>query len=143
MHSIQQILDEKGHDVFALPSSATVFQAVELMSSKGVGALFVIDDEKLVGVISERDYARKIILKGRASRETAISEIMTAEVLTVDPHRTVDECLALMTRSRIRHLPVVENDRVVGVLSIGDLVKVKIDDQAQQIQSLESYIAGN
>lgn len=143
MHSIHQVLEEKGYDIYAVPPSTSVYRAIEFMSAKGVGALLVMDGEHLVGIISERDYARKVILQGRSSRETNVAEIMTADVVTVDPHRSVDECLALITHRRIRHLPVIDGGRVIGVLSIGDLVRAKIADQESQIRNLENYISGN
>ena len=143
MHTIQQILDEKGRDVWSIAPSASVFEAIELMADKGVGALLVLEGAKLAGVISERDYARKVILKGRSSRETKVEDIMTAKVITTDGHQTVDDCLGVMSERHIRHLPVVEGGKVTGMLSIGDLVKAKIEDQAKQIESLESYISGN
>ncbi|MEM9302802.1 MAG: CBS domain-containing protein [Pseudomonadota bacterium] len=143
MHTIQQILDEKGRDVFAIAPGASVYDAIDMMADKGVGALMVMDGDTMVGVISERDYARKVILQGRSSKETKVEEIMTAEVITTDGHETVDQCLGVMTTHHIRHLPIVDEGKVIGMLSIGDLVKAKIEDQAAQIESLESYIAGN
>lgn len=142
MHTISQLLDEKGRDVWSVAPQTQVFDAIRLMADKGIGALLVMDEERLVGVISERDYARKVILEGRSSRSTPVSEIMTTTVVAVDLHKSVDDCLSIMSRKRIRHLPVVENGRVEGVLSIGDLVKVKLADQEHQIESLEQYIAG-
>jgi len=142
MHTITQLLDEKGTEVFSVRSQAEVYSAIEQMAEKGIGALLVIDEGKLVGIISERDYARKVILQGKSSRETPVADIMTADVVTVDTHRTVDECLAMMTGHRIRHLPVVEDGDVRGMLSIGDLVRVKIADQAEEIRNLEQYISG-
>ena len=143
MHSIHQILDSKGHDVFGVHPQAQVIEAIQMMADRGVGALVVLDDDKnLAGVVSERDYARKVILKGKSSRSTPVGEIMTSDVVTVTEDSTVDECLALMTQYQIRHLPVVEGKKVVGVLAIGDLVRAKIDDQEHQIESMEQYIAG-
>ncbi len=142
MTLVSQVLKRKGNDVWSVRPDDTVFEAVRMMAEKGVGALVVMEDDRLVGIISERDYARKIILEGKASRDTPVSEIMTRKVLCVSPDRTVDECLALMSDKRARHLPVVEDKRVVGVLSIGDMVKVKIDEQQLQIDQLKQYISG-
>lgn len=142
MTLVSQVLKRKGNDVWSVRPDDTVFEAVRMMAEKGVGALVVMEDDRLVGIISERDYARKIILEGKASRDTPVSEIMTRKVLCVSPDRTVDECLALMSDKRARHLPVVEDKHVVGVLSIGDMVKVKIDEQQLQIDQLKQYISG-
>ncbi|MDJ0655034.1 MAG: CBS domain-containing protein [Xanthomonadales bacterium] len=142
METINQLLDEKGHEVFAVSPESPVYDAIEMMADKGVGALLVMEGDNLAGVVSERDYARKVILKGKSSRSTQVRDIMTAEVVSVSPHDTVDQCLAVMTQNKIRHLPVLEDGGVVGVLSIGDLVKSVIDDQKHQIQSLEQYISG-
>lgn len=142
MHTISQLLEEKGSEVFSIESSEPVFAAIELMANKGIGALLVIDEARLTGILSERDYARKVILKGKSSRTTPVSEVMTSDVIKVTSHDSVDSCLAVMTEHRIRHLPVVDEGKINGVLSIGDLVRVKIQDQELQIKSLEQYIAG-
>ena len=120
----------------------TVLDSLKLMSEKGVGAMLVMDGDKLVGIVTERDYARKVILEGKSSKDTTVSEIMSGKVLCVTPDRTVDECMALMTDKRARHLPVVDHKRVVGVVSIGDLVKAVISEQRVLIDQLQHYISG-
>ena len=142
MTTIARLLESKGHDIWSIPPDASVYQAIELMAEKGVGALPVVEGEKLVGIVSERDYARKVILKGKTSRETPVRDIMTDQVFYVRPEQTVDECMALMTAKRIRHLPVLVDDRLVGIVSIGDLVKSVISEKDVLIQQLESYITG-
>lgn len=142
MHSIRQILDEKGSEIWSVGPDDTVFDAIRQMAERGIGALLVLDGNRLTGVLSERDYARKVILEGRKSRETQVREIMTPKVVTIGPTDTAESGLALMTRHRIRHLPVVENNRIIGVISIGDLVNAVIDDQQHLIEQLEHYIAG-
>ena len=142
MATVAQLLQAKGSDVWSIPPDASVYEAIELMAEKGVGALLVVEGAKLVGIISERDYARKVILQGKASRDTPVRAIMTGRVHYVGPEQTVEECMALMTARRIRHLPVLAENRLAGVVSIGDLVKAVISDQEIRIQQLESYIAG-
>lgn len=140
MHTVSQLLQMKGTEIHTIGSDATVFDALKLMAEKDVGALVVVDDGRLAGIISERDYARKVILLGKSSHDMAVREIMTAKVITVHPGQTVEECMALMTGKRVRHLPVTEGGRLIGVLSIGDLVKDVITEQEQTIKQLESYI---
>lgn len=142
MHTVRQILKEKGSDIWSVEPGDTVFDAIQQMARKGIGALLVLEDGKLCGVFSERDYARKVILEGRSSRETQVGEICTRDVVTLSPRATADEGLALMTKKRIRHLPVVEDGELLGVVSIGDLVNAVIGDQQQLIEQLERYVSG-
>ena len=138
--TVATILEGKGGEVLRIGPDATVFEALELMAEKGVGALVVTDGDHLAGILSERDYARKVILLDRGSRETKVAEIMTREVITVEPARTVTECMELMTERRFRHLPVVADGELIGVISIGDVVKAVISEQRQLIRELEQYI---
>ena len=143
MTTATQILRSKADKaVYSTTPSSTVFDAVKLMAEKNVGALVVIEGDAVVGVITERDYARKIVLMARSSKETAVREIMTAPVMYVQPDRTSEECMALMTEYRVRHLPVLDRGKMIGVVSIGDLVKDVISEQKFIIQQLEQYIAG-
>lgn len=138
--TVRQMLRDKP-DVFALPPGATVFDALELMARHNIGAVLIMDGQQIAGILSERDYARKGILKGRVSRDTGVAEIMSSPVVTIDPAWTAAQCMALMTDKRVRHLPVVEEGRVVGVISIGDVVRAIVDEQQFTIRALEHYIA--
>lgn len=140
--TVRSILGVKGSDVWSLPPEATVFEAIAMMAEKGVGALVVVSEGKPVGVISERDYARKVILQGKSSKETLLKDIMSSPVITVTPDHTVDECMRIVTHQRVRHLPVLEGEKMVGVVSIGDLVRSIISAQAATIHQLRNYIAG-
>jgi CBS domain-containing protein len=142
MNNIEQLLAAKSADVWSIDPQATVYDGLKLMAEKEIGALLVIDDGKTVGIMSERDYARKVLLQGRSSHDTTIEEIMTRPVVTVRPERTIEECMELMTLKRIRHLPVEDDDGLRGVVSIGDLVKAIISEQQTVIEQLEHYIRG-
>jgi CBS domain-containing protein len=142
MNTVRRLLQAKGHDVWSTRPDVSVFDALQLMAEKNVGALVVIEEERVIGIFSERDYARKVVLKGKASRETPVSEIMTPNPFTVRPDQTVEECMAAMTEKHIRHLPVVDNGRLVGIISIGDVVKEVIAEQTATITHLQDYIVG-
>ena len=143
MKTVQQILAKKGNEIFSITPDSTMYDALKLMADKDVGALLVLADDKVLGIVSERDYARKIILKGKLSRETSVSEIMTAKVVSVTPTTHVDNCMELMIEKHIRHLPVEENGKLVGLISIGDVVKAVIDEEEFVIEQLTSYIKGS
>jgi len=140
--TIDAILSQKGTEIFSVSPEASVFEAIELMDSKNVGALVVMENDRLIGMISERDYTRKIVLRGKRSRETKVAEIMTSDLTVTYPHEPVGKCLHLMTENRIRHLPVLDGDKLRGVISIGDLVKFVISAQHATIAHLENYIYG-
>ena len=141
MKKVKDILETKGRDVWYIEPGALVYDAMKLMADKGIGALLVMEERRLVGIISERDYARKIILQGRSPRSTNVQEIMTSRVVYTEPEQNIEECMALMTEKRIRHLPVMEGGQVCGVISIGDLVKAIIREQKFIIEQLERYIS--
>ncbi|RPJ51929.1 MAG: CBS domain-containing protein [Chloroflexi bacterium] len=138
--TIRHILEVKGHDVWSISPGASVFDALRMMSDKDVGALLIMDGEQMVGVLSERDYARKVVLLGKTSRDTRVDEIMSKKVFTIHPDQTVEEAMELMNAKRIRHLPAVEGDKVMGVISIGDVVKAIIFKQREAIKNLEDKI---
>jgi CBS domain-containing protein len=140
---IGALIEKKGARVWSLGPTATIYDALAMMAEKGVGALLIVDEGQLLGILSERDYARKVLLKGRSSRDTAVTEIMSSPVVSVSPSQTVEECMHIVTDKRIRHLPVMENGRIVGIVSIGDLVNWVITAQRETIHHLEAYIAGN
>ena len=142
MKTVKQVLGGKGAAVHSIGPEAPVFEALQRMAAEDVGALVVIDHGELVGILSERDYARKVILLGKASKEIPVRDIMSSRVVCVSPERPMEACMALMTENRVRHLPVLEHDRLVGVISIGDVVKAIIEDQQFAIEQLEHYIKG-
>ncbi len=142
MKLVTHLLDTKGGDIISIGQNASVYDAIKLMADRAVGSLLVMDDNELLGIVTERDYARKVILKGRSSETTTVGEIMSTDVITAATGQTVNECMTLMTERRIRHLPVVEKGEVVGLISIGDLVNAIISDQKEEIEQLESYISG-
>lgn len=141
MGTISEILATKGREVYAITPHRTVYDAIVMMAEKEVGALLVMEGEKLVGIVSERDYARRVVLAGRSSRDTPVRDVMTTRVLCARPTQTVNECMALMTAKRARHLPVLDHKHVVGVVSIGDLVKATIREQQFVIEQLQHYIS--
>ncbi len=142
MKLVQQLLDRKGRELITVVQEASVFDAIKLMADRGVGSLLVMDGGDLKGIVTERDYARKVIIKGRSSESTEVGEIMSTDLVTATSQQTVNECMTLMTDRRIRHLPIVLGDEVVGLISIGDLVQAIISDQQEEIEQLEQYISG-
>lgn len=140
--TISAILNQKSGEVYSITPDASVFEAVSMMADKNIGALLVMKGDKLIGVVSERDYTRKVMLRGKKSRETKVTEIMSEHLTVIPPNEPVEKCLRLMTEKRFRHLPVVEGDKVVGIISIGDLVKHVIATQSATIAHLENYISG-
>lgn len=140
MNTVKEILESKGWDVWAVGPEASAYEALEIMADKDVGALMVVDGGRPVGIFSERDYARKVILKGKSSKNTTVRELMTGELVFVNPQSTVNECMALMTERRARHLPVIERGMLRGVVSIGDVVREVISNQDFKIQEMEKYI---
>ena len=141
MARVKQLLQGKGHDVWSIGPEASVYDAIAKMAQEEVGALVVLEGESLIGVVSERDYARKVVLQGRSSRDTKIKDIMTTRVAYARPDQSVEDCMAMMTEKRIRHLPVMDGDKLLGVISIGDLVKFIIEEQKHVIEQLEQYIS--
>ena len=140
--TICEILNHKGATVWSISPEATVFEAIQMMADKNIGALLVTDQGKLVGILSERDYTRKVALKGKSSKKTAVKEILSGNIVRVTPSHTVDECMRLMTTHRVRHLPVLDGDKIIGVISIGDLVNWIISAQTTTIHQLQTYISG-
>ena len=143
MTTIAQLLNAKGKQIWLVEPKATIFEALEIMSEKGIGALLVMEDGKLKGIFSERDYARKVILKGKSSKETPVGELMTKKVFYIDPQKTTNDCMAMMTAKRIRHVPVIEDNQVMGIVTIGDVVNQIISEQEVTINHLENYITGS
>ena len=142
MITIEHLLKNKENQIWSVEPKISIFEALKIMSDKEIGALLVIEDEKLVGIFSERDYARKVILKGKSSKNTQVGELMTKKVLYIDPEQTINDCMAIMTDKHIRHLPVIENDKVIGMVTIGDVISQIISEQEFTIQHLENYITG-
>jgi CBS domain-containing protein len=142
MKLVRHLLEVKGTEIISIGKEASVFDAIQLMAERSIGSLLVLDGARLLGIVTERDYARKVILKGRSAKTTEVREIMTTDVVSAATGQTVNECMTLMTERRIRHLPVVEDGEVLGVISIGDLVNAIISDQQEEIEQLEQYISG-
>jgi CBS domain-containing protein len=142
MRTVEQLLQVKGTDIWSIEPLTTAYNALQIMDEKNVGALLVMEKEKLVGIFSERDYARKVILKDKSSKNTSVGELMTREVFYIDAKSTLEESMALMTAKRIRHLPVLKNNRLIGIVTLGDVVRQIISDQQFAIRELEKYITG-
>jgi CBS domain-containing protein len=142
MTTVRSVLQTKGNTIWSIAPDAIVFDAIKIMAEKNIGALLVMQKEKVVGIFSERDYARKIVLKGESSHTTAVKDVMTSGVLTVQPEQSIDECMALMTNKHVRHLPVLEDGNLIGLISIGDVVKAIISEHEYTIKQLENYITG-
>ena len=142
MSSVKDILESKDREIWSIKPADTIFDAIKVMADKGISALLVMEGDKLAGIVTERDYARKVVLEGKSSRNSTVDEVMTSRVICVGPDQMIDECMALMTEKRVRHLPVVEDEKVVGVISIGDLVKAVISEQKILIDQLKHYISG-
>lgn len=140
MNTVKEMLEIKGREVWSIEASQSVYQAIEMMEEMGVGALTVLDDTRLAGIVSERDFARKVILKNKSSTETSVADIMTRDVVTVREETTIDRCMSLMSQKKIRHLPVMDGETPVGMITVGDLLKVTIKEQSTTIEELESYI---
>ena len=140
--TVNDILRRKGNDVWSVRPDQSIYEALQLMDAKNIGAVLVMESDSIAGIFSERDYARKVVLKGKASRETSVGEAMSRRVNCVKPENTIEECMALMTDKHVRHLPVLEEEKVVGLVSIGDVVQAKISEQEFMIEQLESYITG-
>ena len=143
MTTIAQLLNAKGDQIWSVEPKATIFEALEIMSEKEIGALLVMEDGKLMGIFSERDYARKVILKGKSSKETPVGELMTKKVFYIGSQKTINDCMAMMTAKRIRHVPVIEDNQVMGIVTIGDVVNQIISEQEVTINHLENYITGS
>ena len=142
MKLVKHLLDSKGREIISIVQDASVFDAIKLMAERSIGSLLVMDGDELKGIVTERDYARKVIIKGRASDTTPVADIMTTNLITASPEQTVNECMTLMSGKRIRHLPVIADGKVAGIISIGDLVQAIISDQQEEIEQLEQYISG-
>lgn len=142
MKLVKHLLDSRGGQIISIAPDASVFDAIKIMADKAVGSLVVMDNEELCGIVTERDYARKVIIKGRSSKSTHVSEIMSTGVITTSSAQTIDGCMEMMSEHRIRHLPVVDDNKVIGMISIRDLVQAIISDQQEEIEQLEHYISG-